>query len=653
MNTGGAVAKVVIDSPLPQLDHLFDYRIPESLASDAVQGARVRVPLRSAGRIASGYIVELADSSEFSGELLPLDDVISPVGVLTPQVWSVARAVADRAAGSASDILRLAIPGRQVRVERAWLARERKEPAPMAAPRVSGYPAELMDQVASGARLALDAIPQPVATGSGHWLGQFAVTLAQLAADTVSRGRSAIIVAPDFRDVEQMTTALSDLLEAERITRLDSAQSNADRYRGFLDCLDDTARVIVGNRSAVYAPARSLGMLAVWDDADPLHREPLAPYVHVRDAALVRQQLTGSALVLASHGRSSDTQRLVEIGYLREVSPERTVRPRIIVTARQGDQDAPQAAARIPSAAWRQASEALSHGPVLVQVARPGYAPGLACKGCGSPARCTVCNGPLGLTAAGRTPSCTWCGALAGDWRCQECEATSFRLVTRGSARTAEELGRAFPGVPVVIADGEHTVTHVQAKPVLVVATRGAEPIADGGYAAVLLLDGERMLSAESLRIAEDCLRWWSNAAALAAPRAPVMLVGVDGGIADAFARWDHAGFARDELVDRRTLRFPPMVRMASVSGASAAVDEALAAVRGREGVDILGPVAVDDGVRAIVRFDYSAGPFVAGELRAVVIRNATTRRRAPAGKGGYRPPPTLRLRFDDPDIQT
>src|SRR6185436_6072340 len=59
-------------------------------------------------------------------------------------------------------------------------------------------------------------------------------------------------------------------------------------------------------------------------------------------------------------------------------------------------------------------------------------------------------------------------------------------------------------------------------EPALVVATRGAEPIAAGGYRAVLLLDGERMLLRESLRVAEDCLRWWSNAAALAAPGATV-----------------------------------------------------------------------------------------------------------------------------------
>jgi primosomal protein N' (replication factor Y) len=77
-----------------------------------------------------------------------------------------------------------------------------------------------------------------------------------------------------------------------------------------------------------------------------------------------------------------------------------------------------------------------------------------------------------------------------------------------GATRTAEDLGRAFPGVRIVIADGERTVREVGAEPAIVIATRGAEPIAAGGYRAVLLLDGDRMVARASLRVGEDVLRW-------------------------------------------------------------------------------------------------------------------------------------------------
>src|SRR5690606_7790925 len=145
----------------------------------------------------------------------------------------------------------------------------------------------------------------------------------------------------------------------------------------------------------------------------------------------------------------------------------------------------------------------------------------------------------------------------------------------QGTVRTAEDLGRAFPGVRVIVADGERPVLTVPHAPALVVATRGAEPIADGGYSAVLLLDGERMLARESLRVAEDCVRWWANAVALAAPGAPSVLVGVGGPLATAMATWRLSGFVARELDDRRRLRFPPAVRVATVTGSPAAVERA------------------------------------------------------------------------------
>ncbi len=115
------IARVLVDSVLPQLDRLLDYRIPELGSTGIEPGVRVTVPLRSANRLAQGFVVELAEQQEHPGPLSDVESLVSPVPVLRPEVWTLARAVADRAAGSANDILRLAIPPRQVRVEKAWL----------------------------------------------------------------------------------------------------------------------------------------------------------------------------------------------------------------------------------------------------------------------------------------------------------------------------------------------------------------------------------------------------------------------------------------------------------------------------------------------------------------------------------------------------
>ncbi len=644
------VARVLIDSPLPQLDRLFDYAIPTSMVDVALPGVRVRVPLRSAGRVADGFVIELVEAGEYRGALSQIDEVVSPIPVLSKEIWTLARRASERAAGSASDIVRLAVPNRQVRVEKAYLSTDERAPLP-SLPRpalIVGYaPGVLERAILDRARLAVDAIPGVSEVAGGVWVGNWAVTMAAVAASTIASGRSAILAVPDYRDQDQLQAALSSVLAAELVVRLDARQSNPDRYREFLRCLSGGPLVIIGNRSVVYAPAENLGLIALFDDGDPLHSEPLAPYVHARDAALLRQEQQSAALLMLGHARSTEVERLVEIGWLKSISPVPAVLPKVIPTAQQASNDRLAAQARIPSSAWKEARAALEHGPVLVQVARPGYAPRLACADCRQSARCQVCEGPLAQKSARSTPACAWCGALAASWKCSNCEGEKLRLVGSGATRTAEDLGRAFPGVKIIIADGERQIQHVDASPALVIATRGAEPIAAGGYRAVLLLDGESLAARESLRVGEDCLRSWSNAVALAAHRAPVVLVGVGGALATTLSTWRQADYARAELVDRRQLRFPPAVRVATVTGTLEAVADAVAAVPGQAS-DILGPVDVGEGcVRTIVRFDYASGAEVAAALRAELVRNATGRRRPPKAENRT-PRPTLRVRFDD-----
>lgn len=685
------VVRVMVDSPLPQLDRLFDYAVPEALRATCVPGVRVRVPLRSAGRVADGYVIEVGDGQGYDGALSEVEQVVSPIPVLRPEVWALARAVADRQAGTASDVVRLAVPPRQVRVEKAHLAALAAAAAgdasgaadatgasdageqiadadagtdahgpsadPSAAPLadaalppVDGYAPGSLDAVVDGSgRAAVQAIPEVVELPGGAWAGRWAVTLAQAAVRVLASGRSSVLVVPDYRDQDQLEAALAAHAPDGSVIRTDARQSGPDRYRAFLQGLGEEPRIVVGNRSAVYAPAPRLGLLAMWDEGDPLHAEPLSPYAHARDVALLRTQQQGTALVLLAHSRSTEVERLVAIGHLGSVVPAVNRPPRVIPTTSQTGDEGFARQARIPSGAWRAAKDAVEHGPVLIQVARPGYAPLVACRACRQAARCTVCTGPLGMSTATSTPTCGWCGHLAGDWTCANCGSDELRLVTIGAGRTAEELGRAFPGVQVVLADGERHVQEVDAESRLVVATRGAEPVAAGGYRAVLLLDGERMLARESLRVGEDVLRQWSNAAALAAPRAPVMLVGVGGQVARALATWQQPRYAHEELLERRALRFPPAVRAASVEGLPDAVGQAVERLDGIEGVDVLGPVPTEQGrVRAIVRLDYARGGDAARELRAAVVRNASSRRKPVAGRTGFRPTVPLRVRFDD-----
>ncbi|MGZ0210968.1 MAG: primosomal protein N' family DNA-binding protein [Actinomycetales bacterium] len=647
-----SIARVLIDSPLPQLDRLFDYAIPEKLRADAKAGVRVKVPLRTLGRLVEGWIVELTDTVAYSGKLSELEAVVSPFPVLTPEVWTLARTAADRASGNAADVLRLGIPKRHARAEKTLPdpSTATFEPTGELKPVAFFDEAAITTLVTQRKRAALAAPTGVAEVAPGVWVGRWAITMVELAAQALARGTTAILATPDFRDQEQLQAAAAALLPHDRVLRLDARQSDQKRYGNFLRTHDGTPYVIIGNRSAVYAPAANLGVIVVWDDGDSLYSENLSPYIHTRDAALLRQEQQQCALVFLSHSRSTEVQRLVEVGWLVALRPRGIRPPKVIPSANQVSQDRLAAIARIPSSAWKAARAGLDEGPVLVQVARPGYAPRLACTDCAQTARCTTCAGPLAQRSASATPSCVWCGALAVKWRCRECDGTRLRMVGSGSARTADELGRAFPGYRVIVADGDHQVLTVTNEPSLVIATRGAEPVAEGGYRAILLLDGAGMLSRESLRVAEDCLRWWSNAIALGADGAPTVIVGVGGSLATSLVTWRQEDFAQAELADRRELRFPPAVRVATLTGTVALIDDAIRQLPVAP-LDILGPVDLPGGlVRTIIRFDYKDGAAVAEQLKALVVAATTVSRssRKPGTPRAQQSPPGLRVHLDD-----
>jgi len=234
---------------------------------------------------------------------------------------------------------------------------------------------------------------------------------------------------------------------------------------------------------------------------------------------------------------------------------------------------------------------------VLLQTPRQGYATALACDTCRTPARCAVCTGPLRQTAAHQPPSCRWCAVEDRAWACGVCGGRGLRAPVLGDQRTAEEIGRAFPSVPVRTSAGDRVLATVEDRPSLVVATPGAEPVAEAGYACVVLLDTWLMLGRTDLRTVEEALRRWFAAAALAQPAGRggrVVAVGEpsEPGL-QALVRWDPTGFAGRELEDRQSAHLPPASRLATLTGPEADLTSAVEALTLPPGAEVLGPVPV------------------------------------------------------------
>lgn len=733
------VARVRVDSTLPQVDRTFDYRVPAELSEDAVPGARVRVLFN--GHELTGYIEERAATTDWTRtSLLPLKSVLSRVPSVAPEIFALAEALADRYASTVANVLRLAVPPRIAALDKkyapllpgyesaylgdsapvstsdapehvesepstastassaaassaidpyAWLATPGapapfvldpptlNPDAPDAASVFSDYEngAEFIEDVAAGAatRAVMTVLP-------GHLEHTWADVVATALATAATSGRGAIAVVPTAKNLDLLEAALAERLPADSFVRLSSDSTPHTRYHGFVKARLGRVPVVIGTRAAAYAPVANLGLVVCWDDGDSSLVERRAPYCHARDVLLLRASAENTAALFAGFSMSSEAARLVRTRWASHVrAPRALVRdysPRIFSTGSEFElaRDPLAAMARIPHLAFEHARRALARGPVLVQVARSGYIPSFSCERCRMPARCGECSGPLSVASGSSVPSCSWCGHLAQQWRCSECGFTHWRYSAAGATRTAEELGRAFPNVPVISSAGDHVRASVGPEPALVVATPGAEPVAFGGYAAALLLDADKMLRFDSLRAPEAALRRWLNAAALVRPAAlegTVVTTASPSPVEQALVRWDPAWFARQELEERAQTGLPPAVRTAAVTGAEADVrafmEEFLGSStlpeRVREQLRIVGPVPLDQGYfawsesleedseeapvqgdwRTLMFFSYGIAQQVTRELRATRATIAALKKNV-----GERP---VQIRCDGLDV--
>ncbi|MER7767578.1 primosomal protein N' [Kitasatospora sp. NPDC096140] len=653
------VARVVVDKGVLTIDKFFDYEVPAVMAEEAQPGVRVRVRFgarvvkgqREGGELHDGFIVARLEKSDFPGPLAPLAQVLSPEPVLTPQLLRLCRTVADRYAGTLADVLQLAVPPRHAKAE--------AEPSPPPLPRPPApapggwqrYPAgpDFLTALADGAapRAVWAALPGP------GWPYE----IARAVAATLSGGRGALVVLPDSRSVARVDQALTELLGPGRHAALEADLGPRERYRRWLSVSRGSVHAAIGTRATMFAPVRDLGLVVVWSDGDGSHSDPRAPHPHVREVALLRAAEEGAAVVLGGHAVTVEGAQLVSTGWARPLVADReTVRqvaPRVrTVTDLDQHRDVAAQAARLPSVAWEAARESLAAGhPVLIQVPRRGYVPRLACGRCRTPARCRRCEGPLEAPSADAALHCGWCGEAENDWHCPECGSFRLRAQVIGARRTAEELGKAFPRIPVRTSGRDSVLATVPDEPSLVISTPGAEPVVEGGsgYGAALLLDGWALLGRPDLRAGEEALRLWLAAAALVRPSTEggtvVVVAEPSARPVQAMVRWDPLGHAALERDERAQLHFPPVSRMASVSGSPAAVADLLGLIRLPEGADVLGPVPLpalrgEEQERALLRVAPGQGSALAAALKAAQIARIALRTAEP-----------VRVRVDPTDI--
>ena len=687
------VASVRLVGVLPHLDRPFEYAVTPDTAA-AGPGMRVRV--RFSGKDTEGIVLERRAEPTTDRALAPLHRLVSDDVVVPPTMMRVCEDVAERSAGTIGDVLRLALPPRHARAEKADRAAAEKEEAAAAEAEAAedlestesaddAEPAATTDAAETGhdeqtvpaadpsaeapvAPRHADRYPGLAALLSRAGSAEGPVPRASLVLDPVDPwtaiaaesiaalgpDRGALVIAPDQRDVARLSRVLTERGIAHEV--LAGTEGPEKRYRTFRRILRGATRVVLGSRSAAFAPVQDLALVICWDEADDLLEEPRAPYPHTRTVLQCRSAEERCALLFLAASESVTMRALTDAGYLARLdpvpAPVTAVRPRIVAMDQYlRDREGPSGRSRLPQEAMRVLRNGLQGGPVLVQVPRTGYAPAIACTFCGTRARCPECAAPLSQRGRNGPLHCTVCGRREDGYRCPECDRTHVRAMVIGSTRTAEELHRAFPDAPLKVAGGAHGPLEDEAVPEhgIVVATPGAEPAPPGRYSACLLLDADAMLGRAAFDADVEAVRRWRGAISLvrtAEEGGEVLVVGTSTlpAIRDLVAHRS-ALFLDRVLEDRRELDLPPFRRVAEVVGEREACRGFLETTELPDGTEVLGPVDLEGPdqagrARAVLRIE----PRRSREL-AAALRSGVAARSARKDRG------SLRVRLDPPDV--
>lgn len=571
------VAQVILDLPQIQMDREFDYEIPEKFA-DLEIGSRVVVDVGT--RKANGFVVGRSGETRYGSHLRQIKRVVSNVPVLSPQILELARQVGRRQIAPVSDSLRLAIPQRHARAEKEFFATAQckrikiEHPDPGAWEHYLGGHA-LIDHVGEGR--AIRACVNLRASD-----GYLDLVLPALQS-VIAGGKRAIVVVPTTLMATACASAVREQLGCS-VATFDSRDDHETRYSSFLKAAFGRADVVVGTRSAAWASVADLGLIAIIDDQHSALREPRSPYIHVREVAKLRSDIEECAFVSLGYGPSLELAGYAG-EWAKEVRPAepagKSTTPQIVAAADYANEGGELS--RMPSSVFKVIREGLTHGHVLVVVPKAGYINGVACAKCRDFVECSECAGPMAIPGPDRSPQCGRCGHEIREFVCSRCHSRELRPIRIGSQRTAQEIGRAFRGVPIHLSGGSGMVDADEHS--IVIATPGSEPRADGGYSASVILDAGYILRSGGDRAEQYFLRNIAHVARLVRPRSDAGRVLIVGDVPDRLVKvasaWSFHAWAVHDMAERRELDIAPAAGWIQVSGSRDALREFVGLVHG------------------------------------------------------------------------
>lgn len=634
------------------LDRLFTYAVPAELTEKLLVGQLLRVPF--SGRIARGFALALTKEAP-AFKTRPVLAIEDPSPFFSPALLKLVRWIATYTHAPIETALRAALPAAVLKPsarpkELLYVEPAEAGPAPLTARqralvqeirRVGGgwmqqlvrefktTPATLRALAGKGAlaiapraarrdplagrrvmptapfalnpeqRAALEAIraaTKPVLLHGVTGSGKTEVYL-QAIARVLEAGKGAIVLVPEISLTPQTVRRFAGRFGA-RVAVLHSALSDGERYDEWHRIRTGEARVVVGPRSAVFAPVRNLGLIVVDEEHDPSYKQDETPRYHARDVAVMRAKIEGAVAVLGSATPSLESWQNAEDGKYALARVPHRVAGRALPAVHLVNMDEEVARvghAPIFSSLLLDALHArLERGEqTILFLNRRGYSRVLECPACAWVAECPDCSVPYTYHRADNCLRCHVCGG----WRhvpaaCPLCHGTDFSYTGIGTQRAEAALKACFRRARILRMDADSTARKFSHDDILSAFRAGkadvligTQMIAKGldfpNVTLVGVLNADTSLHRPDPRASERTYQLLAQVSGRAgraekpgevyiqtfSPEAPA--------IAAAASDCGFAAFAAQELAARRAAYFPPFCRMATLL--FRAKDEALA----------------------------------------------------------------------------
>ena len=407
--------------------------------------------------------------------------------------------------------------------------------------------------------------------------------------ETLARGKTAIILVPEIA----LTLWIGRQCRAwfgarfEGVAVLHSALSDVERAREWWRVRSGEARVVVGTRSAVFAPLQNVGLIIVDEEQESSYKQEETPRYHGRDVAIVRAKMEGAVALLGSATPSLETYHHAQNGKYELLTlaarvDNRSLASVEVVDLREDFRQTHQTSA-ISAALHAAIQECLaSKTQALVLINRRGYSWSVLCRSCGASVQCVNCSISMTFHKHRNRLECHYCGSIQPvPTVCPKCQSKYVYFFGEGSEQIEERLRREFPGARIARLDRDTARTKRQYQETLGAFAGGALDILVGtqmlakGHdfqrvTLVGVVSADSLLSLPDFRAAERTFQLLTQVAGRAGRGALSGRVFIQTFYPEHYAiqdavRQDYAGFFEREVHFRRMMAYPPFTSLANV----------------------------------------------------------------------------------------